>query len=155
MIKKICILFIISNFINNCGFTPLHLAIKNDKFSIEKIEYKGDKIINNFFKTYFKTYENNKNEKKYIVKVNTNYNKNVLSKDKTAKIVNYQLISEVSFEVFLKDKIVKKVKFTEKQNMNNITDKLDEQQFERVIKQNFASTIFNNFITQILLIDDN
>ena len=36
-----------------------------------------------------------------------------------------------------------------------MNDKLEEQKYERVIKQNFASSIANKLITELSLINDN
>ena len=44
---------------------------------------------------------------------------------------------------------------SEKQNMNNISDNFEEQKNENIIKQNFASIIYSNFIRELSLINDN
>ena len=155
MIKIISIFFFVIVALNQCGFSPIYLEISNDDLYIEKVEFEGDKTINYLYKTYFNNFKNVNNEKKYKIKVNTNYKKTPYTRDKTAKVINYELIAETSFEIILNNKIIKTLKFSAKQNIDNSDDELEEQKYETVVKQNFASTIFNEFITQMLVLDDN
>ena len=37
-------------FLVNCGFTPIYLMNTDINFSIEKVNYTGDKELNNFLK---------------------------------------------------------------------------------------------------------
>ena len=39
--------------------------------------------------------------------------------------------------------------------MNNMSDKFEEQKYERSIKQNFASSISSKIITELSLLNDN
>ena len=62
MIKK-NINIILIFFLTNCGFTPIYLKIKLN-FSIEQVNYTGDRELNNFLKTNL----NNIKMKKVIIK---------------------------------------------------------------------------------------
>ena len=155
MIKKISIFFFVIFGLNQCGFSPIYLEISNDDLYIEEVKFEGDKTINYLYKEYFNNFKNVNNEKKYKIKVDTSYKKTPYTRDKTAKVINYELIAETSFEIILNNKIIKTLKFSEKQNIDNSDDELEEQKYETVVKQNFASTIFNEFITQMLILDDN
>ena len=115
MMKKIFLFIIILNLLNSCGFSPLHSNKSNANFSIEEVKYEGDKIINNFLKNYFRVLKNNEYGNSYKINVNTEYYKNVLSKDSTAEIIDYQLTTKVLFQISLKDKIIKELRFVEKQ----------------------------------------
>ena len=97
----------------------------------------------------------NDNEKQFIINVDTQYNKVILSKDKTAKITEYDLISTSIFEVRSKNKFIKRITISEKKNMNNVEDKFEEQKEERIAKQNFASTTSKKLITELSILDDN
>ena len=88
-----------------------------------------------------KQFQRNSSKKQFDIKSNTKFTKKILSKDKTAKITDYELSSNTAIQIVLRDKIVKEIIITEKKNMNNMNDKLEEQKYERVIKQNFASSI--------------
>ena len=51
MIKKNILIISLLIFLSNCGFTPIYLNNKNINFSIEQVNYTGDRELNNFLKT--------------------------------------------------------------------------------------------------------
>ena len=155
MIKKFIILIISFNLISHCGFTPLHSNKSDVSFSITSIEFKGDKEINNYLKNNLSKFTNNKSGRKYVIKINSNYSKNVLSKNKAAETTNFELSTYTTFQILSNSKIMKNLKISEKQIMNNIDDDFEEQKNERIAKQNFASSITNKLITEISILNDN
>ena len=50
MIKKNIIVVSLILFLNSCGFTPIYLKKNDIKFSIEQVNYSGDRDLNNFLK---------------------------------------------------------------------------------------------------------
>ena len=157
MFKKLIIIIISTNFLLQCGFTPMYSS-KNgniNNVSINEISYTGDKIINNGIETNLVRYKNNKNEKLFNIKIDTRFSKETLSKDKTAKVTDYKLSSVTIFEISSQDQFIKRIIISEEKNMNNMSDKFEEQKYERSIKQNFASTISKKIITELSLLNDN
>ena len=152
--KKTLILLISINLLAHCGFTPVHLKKNNVEFSITSIEFNGDKNINRYLKSNLNNFINNDHPKQFQIKINTNYEKKIISKDKSAKITNYQLKSTTFFEVSYNN-LIKTFSITEKKSMDNINDKFEEQKYERTIKQNLASTTSNKLISELALINDN
>ncbi len=155
MYKKLTLLIIITSLLSHCGFTPLHSNKKSINFSIENIFLEGDRTINNYLKSNLKQLQGKDSQKQYNIKSNTKFTKKILSKDKTAKITDYELSSNSVIQIIFRDKVIKEIIIIERKNMNNMNDKLEEQKYERVIKQNFASSITNKLITEISLINDN
>lgn len=155
MLKKFILISIFFNLLAHCGFTPQHLNKNNANFSISNLEIEGDRTINNYLKTYLNQYQSDKYEKEFSIKINTIYEKKILSKDKASKINNYELIATSTFNVYLKEELVKKITISEKKNMNSIDDKFEEQKYERVIKQNFANSISTKLITDLSFVNDN
>ncbi len=155
MYKKFILIIIMSSLTIQCGFTPLYSTKQRDiNFSISEINFKGDKIINNYLKTNLSKYKNEDYEKKFTIKTSTKYDKKTLSKDETANITDYELSVKTIFSISLNNKFIKEISISEKKEMNNQTDKFEEQKYERVIKQNFATSISNKLIIELLLIDD-
>ena len=154
MHKKILILLIFINLVTHCGFTPIYLKKTNVEFSITKIKFSGDKTINRYIKSNLSNFINEDHTKKFQIEVNTKYEKNIVSKDKSAKITDYQLISTTFFKVSYNN-LVKTFTISEKKNMNNINDKFEEKKYERTIKQNFASTTSNKLLSELTLLNDN
>ena len=78
MIKK-KIIILIFMFLNSCGFTPIYLNNKNINFSIEQVNYTGDRELNNFLKTILNQYKNEKVDNKIFIETSSVYKKNILN----------------------------------------------------------------------------
>ena len=154
MIKKFFLLILVTFLLNHCGFTPLYSNKSNNNFSIVNLTMKGDRTINNYIKINLYQLLNDNNEKQFTINVDTKYNKSVLSKDKTAKITEYELSSISVFEVSSNNRFIKKITISEKKNMNNIEDEFEEQKEERIAKQDFASSTSRKLITELSFLND-
>ena len=148
MIKKNVIILSLIFFLTNCGFTPIYLKNTNVNFSIEQINYTGDRELNNFLKTNLDQYKNKKIDNKFYIEAKSTYKKIVLSKDRAGNVTDYQLEVEV---IFLIKPLDKTIKITEKKIMNSMDDKFEEARYERTIKQNFASSISNKLSSELII----
>ena len=147
MLKKNIIIVSLILFLTNCGFTPIYLNNKNINFSIEKIDYIGDRDLNNYLKINLDRYKNKKNNNKISIHVETKYEKNILSKDSTGKISSYQMKVEA---IFLVKSTNKKIIITEKKIIDSMDDKFEEARYEKSIKQSFAYSISNKLISELI-----
>ena len=148
MLKKNIITLSLILFLTNCGFTPIYLKNNNLNFSIEQIKYTGDRDLNNFLKINLDRYKNEKINNKIFLNSETKYEKNILSKDSTGKITSYQLKVEATFEV---EHTNKKNKNFRKKIIDSMDDKFEEARYERSIKQNFASSISNKLVSELIV----
>ena len=148
MIKKNIIFIYLIFFLTNCGFTPIYLNNTDLNFSIEKVNYIGDRDLNNFLKTNLIKYKNEKSKNKIYIEANSTYRKIILSKDSAGEITSYQLEAEVIFSIM---PLNKKIKINEKKIMDSKDDKFEEARYERSIKQNFASAISNKLSTELIV----
>ena len=147
MLKKNIIILSLILFLSNCGFTPIYLKNKNINFSIEQVEYIGDRDFNNYLKMNLDRYRDKKNNNKVFIKVETRYEKNVLSKDSAGKISSYQMKIET---IFLVKSTNKKIIITEKKIIESMDDKFEEARYEKSIKQSFAYSISNKLISELI-----
>jgi hypothetical protein len=147
VLKKNIIILSLILFLANCGFTPIYLKNKNINFSIEQIEYTGDRDINNYLKTNLDKYRDKTNNNKIFMKAETKYEKNVFSKDSTGKISSYQLKVET---IFLIKSTNKKIIIIEKKIINSMDDKFEETRYEKSLKQSFAYSISNKLISELI-----
>jgi len=147
MLKKNIINLFLILFLTNCGFTPIYLEKNNINFSIEQIEYKGDRDFNNFLKVNLDKYKN-ENDNKIFLDVNTIYKKNILSKDSTGKITSYQLEIEA---IFIVKSTNKKIRISEKKIIDSRDDKFEEARYEKSIKQSFAYSISSKLISELII----
>ena len=148
MIKKNIIVISLILFLNSCGFTPIYLKKNDIKFSIEQVNYSGDRDLNNFLKMNLDQYKNEKIDNKFSIDAKSTYKKIILSKDGTGKVTNYQLEAEV---IFLIKSINKEIKIIERKIIDSMDDKFEEARYERTIKQNFASSITNKLISELII----
>jgi len=146
MIKKSISLISLIFFLTNCGFTPIYLKNTNINYSIEQVDYTGDRELNNFLKSNLNKYKNEKIDKKIFIEINSIYKKNILTKDGTGKITSYELEAVV---IFLIQPLNKEIRVIEKKIMNSMDDKFEETRQERIIKQSFVSSISNKLISEI------
>ena len=148
MFKKKIIIVSLIFFLSSCGFTPIYLNNTKVNFSIEQVNYVGDRELNIFLKENLSRYKNINNNKKFFIETNTKYEKIVLSKDATGKATSYQLIAEVIFIIKPNNK---KIIVTEKKIMDSISDNFEENRFERSAKQGFASLISGKLISELIV----
>jgi hypothetical protein len=146
MIRKNITLIFLIFFLTSCGFTPLYQNNTNINYSIEQVDYSGDRELNNFLKSNLNKYKNEKIDKKIFIEVNSIYKKNILTKDGTGKITSYELEAVI---IFLIQPLNKKIQIIEKKIMNSMDDKFEETRQERIIKQSFVSSISNKLISEI------
>ena len=147
MIKKNIIIISLILFFNSCGFTPIYLNKNDVKFSIEQVNYSGDRDLNNFLKMNLDQYKNEKIDNKFSIDAKSTYKKIILSKDGTGKVTNYQLEAEV---IFLIKSIDKEIKIIERKIIDSMDDKFEEARHERTIKQSFASSITNKLTSELI-----
>jgi hypothetical protein len=148
MIKKNIIIVCLILFLNSCGFTPIYLKKNDIKFSIEQVNYSGDRDLNNFLKINLDQYKNEKIDNKISIDAKSTYKKIILSKDGTGEVTNYQLEAEV---IFLIKSNNKEIKITERKIIDSMSDKFEEARYERSIKQNFASSITNKLTSELIV----
>ncbi|WP_435096772.1 hypothetical protein ACIJYG_06990 [Candidatus Pelagibacter bacterium nBUS_27] len=146
MIKKNIITLSLVFFLTNCGFTPIYLNISNANFSIEQVNYTGDRELGNFLKINLNKYKNDKIDNKIFIEAESKYEKIIFSKDGTGKVTNYQLNAKT---IFIIKPTNQEIIITEKKNMDSMDDKFEESKYERSIKQNFASSISKKLVSEL------
>ena len=148
MIKKNILVISLLFFLNSCGFQPIYSKNNNVNFSIEQIDFTGDRELNNFIKTNLYQYKNSDNNNKIFIEAKSEYNKFILTKDGKGEVTNYELNAEI---VFLIKPTNKQIKISEKKIMESMADKFEENKYEKSIKQNFASSITFKLIQELII----
>ena len=75
-------------------------------------------------------------------------NKEIISKDSTGKITNYELQVITNFQINYNEKNIS-FAFQEKLNIKNIEDSFEQRKYENVVKNNFASSIQEKLILKL------
>jgi hypothetical protein len=146
---KNIILILFLFFLNNCGYTSVYKNQKSQDFQISIIEMTGDNEINNLIKNELKFYSNRNSNIKYNISINSNYQKIIVSKNSAGVATDYKLIAEtvISFDKEGKNNILN---FNENINIKSNSNSYEQNNYEKNIKKNFASSISNKFIIKIL-----
>ena len=90
MLKKLLIILVSLNLLTHCDYKPVYSNQNNINYKINVTDFTGDKYINNLLAANLK--RNSKDQAAEIINVsfNTEYTKNILSKDTSGEITNYQ-----------------------------------------------------------------
>ena len=148
MKKKFLLIFIFFFTLQNCGYTPIYSEFKNQKFKFEIISIEGNETMNNLTNIQLKNFSNPLSVNLLSLKVKTDYQKIILSKDKSGKATNFLHKKKIEFET-LNLKNNKKMSFSEDTKTSNIDDKFEMKNYEDSIKSNFISSSIKNFILNI------
>ena len=146
MIKKFTIVIALI-VLTGCGFTSMYSKKNNNNFSIEQINFSGERELNNFLRIGLTRYKSS-SDKKFFIDVESEFSKIILTKDKTGKATNYELIANVTFKL----KSIKKIEFSEKKIIENLDDNFEQTKQERSVKQIFATSIINKLINQLNIV---
>ena len=144
MIKVFILIYVI--FLWGCGYQPLYQNLSNTDYNILIKEINGDRDINNLLVSKLKSYNSNNTNKNYEITINSIYNKEIVAKDTTGAASEYKIIVNVNFKI-IGSKLNKDVNFTEDFNMKSLSDKLEENDYEKNIK----STLINSITRKLIL----
>ena len=148
MRKYFYIFIFIPFLILGCDYTPIYSNKDNYNFFIEKIELNGDAEINNLIDKKLKRYRTPKSEKKISISSTSSYNKVSQSKNLSGKTTNYLVIIETTFKIQKEDQIIT-FEFNEEFLIKNFSNKFEENNLEKIKKENSIDQIINRLINQI------
>ena len=137
MKKKFLYLFIFFLF-SSCGFTPLYTS-NNVDYKISITQISGDNIINTNMINELKKISKPNSKKIFKIKIDSNYEKKIISKDLKGSASDYQLIATVNIQIVEND-FVRSITFLETQNIKKSSDSFDQINYENTIKENFSAS---------------
>ena len=150
MKKKFLLLLIFFFVLQNCGYTPIYSEFKNQKFKFEIVSIEGNEGMKNLTNIQIKNFSNQQSNNLLSLKIKTDYQKIILSKDKSGKATNFLLRKKIEFET-LNLENNKKHSFSEETKTTNMDDKFEMKNYENSIKSNFISSSIKDFILKISL----
>ena len=150
--KKYIYIILIPLLFLSCDYKPIYSKKNNYDFMIEKIDFNGDREINNLIDKKLKKFQNKENEKKFLISTISSYEKISQSKDLSGKTTNYLVIINVSFEIKKENKVEK---FSSKEEflIKNFSNKFEENNLEKIKKENLIELIISRLIVQLSQIE--
>ena len=152
MLKKILLPFIILIIVNNCDYSQVYLKSENTKLNINIIEAKGDTEINKVIDNEISEIANNNYSKVINIKINTNYVRTILARNTKGTPTDFELKATSRFEVTNLDK---EQNFTieERFNYKKMSNNYEQNNYEKTIKKNLASSITRKLILRLNIIE--
>tara|TARA_B100000575_G_scaffold291110_1_gene296231 strand:- start:1411 stop:1875 length:465 start_codon:yes stop_codon:yes gene_type:complete len=132
----------------SCDYSPIYSKKNNYNFKIEKIEFNGDAEINNLIDKKLKKYTKKGSDKKFDIFASSSYKKISQSKNLSGKTTNYLITIETNFEIKKEDKI-KTLIFKEEFLIKNFSNKFEENNFEKIKKENAIDLVINKLVVQL------
>ena len=146
--KKIFINLFILLILSNCGYSPIYIKKEMNSFSVDINEIFGDRLINNLISNQLNQSEDKLSANKITLNINTVYKKTINSKDATGAAASYELSVITKLNVSNNNNN-KNFQFDERFIMDKNENLIDEKNYEKTIKQSFASSIANKIILEL------
>ena len=143
MKKKILIFILL--FLYSCGYSPIYKNSNIKDYEIIISSLNGDIAMNNLIKNEIEIYSKKNSSNRFIVELNSSYSKKTISKDNSGIASNYELVVIANFTMD-----TKKFTFKEKLNVKNMSDPLEQRNYENIIKKNFAASIREKLLRKLL-----
>jgi len=149
-LKKIFILLAFFLFFSNCGYTPI-FSKKDVNFSIENIEFLGNKDIQEKISRALFSYKNKPDKEKKISLVITNSkNTTIASKNSKGEAQTNRINVDVNVKIILAENNFVEKNFN-KSSIYTVIDRKSEQKLiENKLIENLSSEIALQIILEIL-----
>ena len=147
--KKISFLIILSFFIYSCGFTPQYAGFKNLEFDLVVEKVSGDRDFNNEIKAQIKRYDRDRdNVEKIKLSFDSDYEKVILTRNTKGEATKYNLKVNVIFDV-ISENYSTKILFNDEFKIDKIEDTVEENNYIKIVKSNFAERAIEKVILSI------
>ncbi len=137
----------------SCGYQPIYSTKqinKNYDFSINKIDFNEENLIAQSIRTNLKTYLNLKEKNNnFNIKISTTENKKIVSRNKQSDVEIFSLEIILNLEIFVSGVKTSKINLKENFEYNNISNKFDLDQYEKVIRKNLSYELANDIVSYL------
>ena len=149
--KKKIFIFLLILLLQHCGFSPLYNQSNKLDYAINITAINGDKLINNKILSEMKRISNSKSKNKFNVKVDTLYEKIIISKKMNGTVSDYQLNVKTKFDINHNNEI-QTYSFAESLIIKNNSDFFAQKNYENTIKKTFAISLVRKLNLKLLSI---
>ena len=136
-------------FLTQCGYTALYKDNTNQNIKIYLVEMNGDNQMNELIRTELKNYFKTDTKNEYALKINTNFQKNIITRDATGKPLEFRLELKTNVNINFDEKNIE-TEFNETFNIANSTDTFELKKYENIVKRNFAKSTKEKIIFKLV-----
>ena len=144
-----------SIFLYSCGFVPLYQS-KSTNFYFSEVKTNNDNTQFNIFKSFIHQYEIEKDQaKNYILEIDLEKNKNILSKDSSGNPLVYIINISSNIIIYDNKKIIIEKKFNNKFKYSHNSSIFDLNLYEKEIEKKLIKQTVDQLIITIIGLDNN
>ena len=146
-LKKIFIFFTLFLLFSSCGYTPI-FSNKDVNFSIENIEFLGDRYVKEKINQALSSYKNKSGRTNQISLVITNSkNITIASKNSKGEAQTNKISVDVNAKIILAENNIVKKNFSK----SSIYDVIDRKSEQKLIENKLIENLSNEIAQQIIL----
>ncbi len=148
MFKKTLFLILFSLMLSSCGYVSVYKGNKGIDYKVSVMGLSGDRDMGILIDTKLRKFSKVETDQEFKITINTTYNKNIIAKDTTGKATDYKIKVVAIFNVE-SVRLNKKIEITETFNVKGLSDKFEEQRYDKIIKGNMANAIVRKLTMQL------
>ena len=149
-LKKIFILLNLFLFFFGCGYTPI-FSNKKVNFSIENIEFVGDRGVEKGIAQVLSNYENKPdNEKKISLVITSSKNTTIASKNSKGEALTNRINVDVNVKIILAENNIVEKNYNKSSIYTIIDRKSEQKSIENKLIENLSTEIGLQIIFEIL-----
>ena len=145
MKKKFTILYTIFFFLSSCGFNPI-FSSKNLLVSIGRIEAENTKLNNEISKALKQISSQNQLEKKIDIRISSEKNILIKSKDKSGNPKIFELVINLEIEILNPSYNNFKKEFIKRISYKNEDDKFKLSEYQKELESSFVKELVMDII---------
>ena len=146
-LKKIFIFFTLFLLFSSCGYTPI-FSKKDVNFSIENIEFLGDRYVKEKINQALSSYKNKSGKTNQISLVITNSkNITIASKNSKGEAQTKKIGVDVNVKIILAENSIVEKNFSK----SSIYDVIDRKSEQKLIENKLIENLSNEIAQQIIL----
>tara|TARA_S200000501_G_scaffold365297_1_gene398561 strand:- start:927 stop:1379 length:453 start_codon:yes stop_codon:yes gene_type:complete len=145
MKKKISI-FLLLLFISSCGYQPLYIGKKGNKFEFKKITLEGDKDINRRIISSLQFEEKKDSSLNKSIVIQSKKNIDETSKDSKGRVASFRTTVQLNISIIENNKITINKTFLKDFSYNTKDNKFDLSEYQREVENNLVNKIIEDLI---------
>ena len=129
-----------------CGFTPRYKEFKGIDFLLKLNSISGDRDLNNSINSQINRYTSGKEDYELItIDINSNFEKISVAKNSKGETTKYNLKAIIKIKVNETRELI----FIEEFKIDKISDSVEENNYIKIIKKDFAQSFVERLILDI------
>ena len=145
------IIFLLLLLLSSCGYEAIHSKknTENYSFSIDKLNFIGQREINLKIKEKLNNYTLSKNNKKFALNISSTSEKTILAKDTSGDATSFQNKIIIQVESIMNNKFKNNFTIIEYFNYDNNSNRFELKKYEREIRNTLAEIASDKLIFKL------